>query len=109
MIPQRPPLVLVLSPPWRTVFVLENVPTTHHPPPTPRAFLRGFAASREANCPAAAISRHFNHKTTDLGLETPSYKRPPPADSHPQLAHNSPLAPVKRGRGDGGEGATLPT
>jgi hypothetical protein len=29
--------------------------------------------------------------------------------SHPRLAHKSPLAPVKRGRGVGGEGATLPT
>ncbi|MGV2339082.1 MAG UNVERIFIED_CONTAM: hypothetical protein LVR18_35415 [Planctomycetaceae bacterium] len=49
---------------------------THHPPPTT---LRGFAASREtklAPSPAAAISRHSSRKNTELGLESPSYRRP---------------------------------
>jgi len=42
---QKTPLVLVLSPPWRTVLVL----VLEKSPPPLRAFLRGFAASREPN------------------------------------------------------------
>jgi hypothetical protein len=66
------PLVLVLSPPWRTVLVL----VLENRPPALRAFLRGFlpaflrgfAASRETHSPQCS-------KRTDLGLESPSYRK----------------------------------
>ena len=58
------PLVLVPSPPKRTVLVL----VLENRPPALRAFLRGFAASRETHSPQCS-------KRTDLGLESPSYRK----------------------------------
>ena len=54
--------------------------------------------------------RFCRQNTAGTPVSTPGpAPAPPPADSRPRLAHKSPLAPVKRGRGVGGEGATLPT
>jgi hypothetical protein len=94
-----------------------RTPNTEHRTPTP-AF--PFAASRlrvsppdSKPPPRADNLQAFQSQRTDLGRESPSYeghhpRTPVSGSPNRTLTTLPPLAPVKRGRGVGGEGATLP-
>ena len=76
-------------------------------------FLRGFAASREASRPPVSCGdlEAPQSQRAELGLESPSYGEDhprTPVRGSPNCPRNPPLAPVKRGRGVGGEGASHP-